>query len=381
MQPVQTINPGLFNPAGHSDEEILAGIRGVGGSRRWTFRYELLDDSNVKIGDLDNVEAGAVEQNWLADIKRTAKFTIKETQYINYLSDRVKPWTRLHLPPYGTDDWVEWPQGVFILSTPTRSVSAAGHVSREVEGYDLTQILLDDKVPTRYTVTAGTAYTTAVLALLPATGTYITPSAATVPVALEWDPGTSKLKIVNDLLAAVNYNSLSVDEHGIFVVSPYQSPAVRAPEYTYGVTEDSIMLPAVDQTLDLFSIPNQWVLVVSEPDKPVTVGTYTNNDPGSPTSTVRRGRTIVDFRTEQDAADQATLTAKAARLGFEASQIYEAIDFETGLNPLHSGNDIYKIVDPRLLIDATFVEQQWSMTFTAGAPMKHRARRVLSLAP
>lgn len=381
MQPVATINPALFNPSGYTDAEILDGIRGLGGSRRWSFRYELLNDQNIKIGDLDNVEAGAVEQNWLADIKRTAKFTLRETTYINYLSDRVKPWVRLHLPPYGTDTWVEWPQGVFMLSTPTRTISATGHVAREVEGYDLTQTLLDDKVPSRYVVTAGTRYTDAVLALLPSTGTYIIVSSATVPVTLEWDPGTSKLKIVNDLLAAINYESLSVDEHGIFRVDPYQSPAVRAPEYVYGVTDDSIMLPAVDQTLDLFSIPNQWVLVVSEPDRPPLVGTYTNSDPGSLTSTVRRGRTIVDYRTEQDAADQATLTAKAARLGFEASQVYEVMEFETGLNPLHSGNDCYQIIDPRLAVDAKFVETSWKMTFTAGVPMAHRARRIVSLQP
>lgn len=375
------VPPSDNNPNGHTAATILAAIQGSEGFRRWSFRYDLLDANGAKIGDLDNVQAGSVDQNWLGDIKRTAKFEVKEVTYINYLSDRIQPWVRLHLPPYGDNDWAEWPQGVFILSTPTRGIEASGRVHREVDGYDLTQILLDDKVINRHSVAAGAAYTAAVTALLPGTANVVV-SALTLPVAMEWDPGTAKLKIINDLLSAINYESLSVDERGVFQVRPYRSPAARPPEYTYGVTDDSIMLPEVEQTLDLFSIPNQWVLVVSEPDRAAAIrGVYTNNDPASLTSTVRRGRTIVDFRTEQDAADAATLTAKAERLGFEASQVYEALAFTTGLNPLHSGNDLYRITDPRLGLNATYVEHAWSMDLAATAKMSHKARRVLSLAP
>lgn len=369
------------NPGAHTADTILPGIQGLyTGSRFWSFRYELLDANGIHIGDLENVESGKVDQDWLAEIKRTASFTVQETTFIDYLSDRIKPWVRLHLPPFGDDDWVEWPQGVFILSTPTRSINAAGHVSRDVAGYDLTQILLDDKVGTRHSVPAATAYTTAIGALLPSYADVVV-SPLTVPVTMEWDPGTSKLKIINDLLAAINYESLSVNEVGVFQVRPYRSPAERGIEYYYGHGPDSIMLPDVDQTLDLFSIPNHWVLVVSEPDRVPLAGTYTNTDPGSLTSTVRRGRTIVDYRTEQDAANQATLDAKAARLAFEASQVYEAVDFTTGLNPLHSGNDVYSILDPRLGLDAKFVEYRWSMELAPAGQMSHKARRVVSLAP
>jgi hypothetical protein len=373
------VPPTDHNPNDRTEEEILDALRGVTGTRRLSFRYELLDDANTKIGDLPNVESGTITQNWLADIKRTASFTVGETDYIDYLSDRIKPWVRLHIPPYRADDWVEWPQGVFILSTPTRGISGAGHVSRAVQGYDLLQVLADDKVTTRQVVTAGTLYTTAIWILLGAGNAYVDWSTLAVPADIEWDPGTTKLAIINDLLSAINYQSISVDENGVYQVRTYRAPPTRAAEYVYADDMEGIMFPEVDQTLDLFSVPNQWALVVSEPDRPPIVGTYTNTDPGSLTSTVRRGRTITDFRNEQDAADQATLDAKAARLGFEASQVYEAIDFETGINPLHSGNDIYRITYGPLAVDADFVEHTWSMPLEAGAAMKHRARRVVSL--
>lgn len=375
---MQAVVPAVdHNPSSRSQPEILAGLRGRTGTRRWSFRYELLDETNAKVADLANVEQAKIEQNWLADIKRTASFHLHETEFIDYLSDRICPWVRLHLPPYGTNDWVEWSQGVFLLSTPTRSISEAHHVHRDVDGYDLLQVVADDKVINRYVVTAGTVYTTAIAALLPSTAN-IHSNLTTVPTDIEWDPGTSKLSIINDLLSTINYESLSVDEAGVFQVRAYQSPTVRGPEYVYADDQDGLILPEVEQTLDLFSVPNRWVRVVSQPDRPVIVSTYTNTDPGSLTSTVRRGRTITDFAQAQDAADQATLDTLVARAAFEDSQVYEAIDFKTGMMPIHSGNDVYRITFGSLGIDDVYAEHKWSMELKAGVPMQHRARRVVS---
>lgn len=377
---MQALAPDVdHNPLLASADTVLAALRGTSGVRRWSFRYELLDDTNTKVEDLDNVESASVEQNWLADIKRTATFHLHEVQYIDYLSDRIKPWARLALPPFGTDDWVEWPLGVFVLSTPTRSITEVGHVHRDVSGYDLLQVLADNKVPDRYTVTAGTPYTTAVAALIDGT-TDIETSTLAAPTDIEWEPGTSKLRIVNDLLDPINYESVSVDEHGTYTVRSYRTPSERGPEYTYADDTDGLIVPRPDQTLDLFSIPNRWVRAVSQPDRAVLVSTVTNDDPASLTSTVHRGRTITDFATVQDVPDQATLDALTERVAFASSQVYEAIEFETAFMPIHSGNDVYRLTYRDLSIDAVYGEHKWACDLQAGATMTHRARRVVSLA-
>lgn len=505
------------NPNGHTAAEIRAALVGSSGTRRWSFRYELLDSTNVFVADLDNVLTGSVANNHLADIKRTAKFRIQDSGEIDYLSDRIKPYARLHLEPYGEDDWVEWPLGVFILSTPTRTAEEDGTVLRDVEGFDQLQALADDLIADRYTAGApteiledfadttytiawssgGTAwarsttaahsgthslkagaignsasstvtftipagatelvfwyktstedgfdflegyvgavagtptleasgendwtqatfnvtgatqvnfryikdgsategsdtvwiddlrlfmgdvlYTDEIADLLTDFDVNLTESAATMPAAREWEPGTSKLKIVNDLLRDINYGSLYFDEEGVAQVAPYRSPADRAAEWTYADDDDSLIIPRVDQTLDLFTVPNKWVLVVSEPDRDALTGTYTNDDPGSPTSTVRRGRTITDFRQEQTAPDQATLDELAARLAFTASQVYEVLEFSTGINPLHSNNDVYAIEFGSLAINEKYAEHEWSMDLEAGAEMRHKARRVVTV--
>ena len=353
------------------------------GARRFTFRYELLDSSNAIVGDLDTVTEATVSQDWLAGIKRKLSLTMRDggTLQVDWLSDRIRPWVRLHLPPYADEDWVEWPQGVFLLSSPRRHTDDAGTVWRSVDGYDQLQLLSDELAIVRHVVMADSVYTTEVATILWAAGVtaVVRASASRTPVDKEWDPGTSRLQVINELLAEINYQPLSFDELGNAIVQPYTAPSQRVEEWRYVDDESSLTLPQIDQEVDLFGIPNVWALVVSNPDQPPISAWYVNVNPASPTSTVRRGRYITDFRTEQNAADQAALDAKVARLAFEASQVYEHLSFSTGLMPIHSGNDVYRIVHGPLAVNAKFCETGWSMRLEAGAAMTHKARRVVAL--
>lgn len=277
--------------------------------------------------------------------------------------------------------YVEWPQGVFLLSSPSRSYRQGALIMREVQAYDQLLVLRDDRVTDRYTVTAGTNYVTAIQTLVSGLGftTNMTPTTKTLPVSRDWDPGTSKLEILNELLGAINYESAFFDEDGVLVGRPYISPANRASEYTYAADSMSMIYGDVEHTLDLFAIPNKWTIVVSNADQTPISSTYTNTSISSPTSTVNRGRTIVDFRTEQDAADQATLDAMVARLAFEASQVYEIVEFETPIMPIHQNADVYSLDIDGLDINSTFSEHTWSMPLTHGATMSHKVRKVTTV--
>ena len=209
----------------------------------------------------------------------------------------------------------------------------------------------------------------------------ITANTATIPVPKEWEAGTSKRQIIADLLTAINYESLSFDEDGFAVVKPYISPQDRGSEFTYQDDELSVMYPEVMQEYDLFGVPNRWVMTLSDPDRDTITMDFTNNDPASPTSTVRRGRTITSFEQGQDADSEATMIAKISRKAFEASQVYEAIEFSTALMPIHSGNDVYTIMYDPMGLNGQYAEVSWDMDLVAGAKMTHRARRVISLTP
>lgn len=369
-----------FDPSGrYSDEDVIAALQGVSGQRVIDFRYDRLSNANTYLGPLTSVQTASIAYDSLADIKRTAKLTLLDDGSIDYLSERVKPWVRLRMPDGG---WVEWPQGVFLLSTPKRTRKVGGYVARDVDAYDQLVVLNGDLESERITVQAGVLYVNAVGGLVQDMATRITYSPKTLPTAMEWEPGTSRLRIVNDLLSAINYRSAWFDENGVLVCEPYASPDDAQPGYTYATDSTSVIVGDIDDTLDLYSVANRWVLVVSNPEGPALFSSYINSSPTSPTSTVRRGRQITDFRTEQDAADQATLDAKVQRLAFEASQVFESIDFSTAIMPMHSNADVLGLVVNDLGVpSAKFVEQSWSYDLKAGALMAHKVRRTVSVAP
>jgi hypothetical protein len=359
---------------------LLAPLRTV------AFRYNLMDKTNAFVKTLLNVESATVANDTSAQIKRTAKFGIVDDGSIDFLSQRIQPWVWLKMPTsagIGTDGsgYAKFPLGVFLLSTPPKQTDDYQIVRRAVDGYDLTQILLDDKVLTRYTITAGTNYITAIGSILSGAGitqTNLQATTLTLLADMDWAPGTAKLQIVTDLIAAFNYR-FYFDENGIATAIPYLTPAQRASEFAYADDSNSVMFPQAQDQLDLFSIPNEWVLVVSEADRPAMTSTYTNSNSNNPTSTTNRGRTIVKYVKGQQAPDQATLDALAQKTAFQDSQVYETVTFETALMPMHSDYDVLTFTNSPLGISANYSEKSWEMSLVKGGHMKHVIQQVVNV--
>jgi len=277
--------------------------------------------------------------------------------------------------------WVDFPLGVFLLSSPKR-IDENDIIYREIEAYDGLIILDEDKFTSRYFVNAGVKYTDAVETILRSAGITnisIEDKADTLTTAREFKIGTSKLEAVSELLQAINYTSLWVDAYGYFRAEPYVSPVDRKADYHYVDDELSIIYNGMEEELDLFEVANSWVLVESNPEKTPKVASRINNDPNSPISTVNVGRTIVDFREIQDVSSQASLDAMADRIKFEASQVFGKLKFSTALVPFHEYMDVIRVRYTPLGIDDTFSETDWSMKLEAGGEMVHEARKVVSI--
>lgn len=372
---------------GLSAQQVREALHMVHGVSRMRFRYDLLDSNNQFKRTLTNVLSASVTHDALADIKRRAKFTIVDDGTIDFLSDRIKPYVLLDVPaspnvPGSKPGVAEFPLGVFLLTTPPRKARADGSVIREVEAYDLGQVLRDDKVTDRYTVPAGTNYIKAVSDVLTSAGITmqnLAPTDKVLPADRDWEPGTSKAQIVNDLLAAINYFSLWFDGDGYAVAQPYTNPASRPVDYVYRDDEESVILPEVEQALDLFDVPNRWVVYTSEADGVPLRSVYTNDNPSSPTSTVRRGRVITAPPIQVEAPDQETLDAIARRIAFEQSQVYEKVQFETAIMPIHTHMDVLRFEFKALGLSENYLETGWSFDLKVGARMKHTVRRLIYL--
>lgn len=360
--------------------EVMQALRGTRSRRVWRFRYELLTKDNIRIRDLDNVLGGSVSHDYLAEIKRTAKFTIADDGAINFLQHRIRPWAGIELPD-GT--YQEWALGVFLLTTPARKVDISGVITRDVDAFDQTVVLQDDTVADRYFVNANYPYTDAIKELLDGTqgipSSAINSSSALTPSALEWDPGTTKYRIIADMLAAINFESLWFDGEGSARAAPYINPKSRPAEFEYRTDDVSVILPEAEQSYDLYAVPNRWVLIVSNSDQPALRAEVSNTDFNSPTSIPNRGRVITRVITDVDAPNQAMLNAIADRYRDEQGQEYETIEFQTGLMPMHGNANVYDFEYSGFVGFGRFLETAWEMDMTQGAEMKHKARRSISI--
>lgn len=362
---------------GFTAEQVDAALHAP--SRRIKFRYDLLDMNNNFKQTLTTVMSDqcSVTMDTTQQIARTAQFMLQDDGSINYLTDRIQPWVLVWVPPNG---WAEFPLGVFILSTPPRQTDAAQVITRQINGYDLTQILVDEKVQDRYTVAAGTNYISAVASLLSTAGitqTNLTATSLTLPTAKDYEIGTAFIDIINDLLSAINYRPLWFDANGVAQAMPYMSPSVLPPAYTYQDDSQSVMTPEVNDNLDLFDVPNVWVCTVDETDTTTLVSRYVNDNPNSPTSTVNRGRQIVKYVSGLTAPNQATLDAYAQQQAEQDSQIYNTVVFETAIMPFHEAYDAIQLNYSVMGISDKFFEIGWSLNLAPGATMNHTIQKVV----
>lgn len=355
------------------------------------FEFELLDPTGKSKGMLNCVKVGgSVTSNYLADIKRTCQFAVDEVgnfDLINFVTDRVKPYYNLYNPT--TDSYLKFPLGVFVLSSGSR-VASRKLVSREVAGYDLTQVLKRKKHLDRYVVPAGSNPVEVVRSLLDDAGLrhsitdlHNLEEGDDSDLSKEersYDTGSEYIATINDQLSKVNYKSLSFDNNGVAVSEQYTAPADRAVEFSLRTDSTSIIAEGATLSLDLFNVYNKVLVVVSQPDRPEIIGTAVNENPASPTSTVNTGDERVYVSSDnEDVTSQLQADAKAYRILSELSQVYQTIDFNSAIIPVLGENSVVEITHDDLEVSSVFSIVSWTIPFKAGSQMSISARRVVQV--
>lgn len=356
---------------GYTAEAVQKALHAAYGSRRIYYRYDRLDTHKVTLGAL-YAEDGSIKLDYNADIMRTGRFTIRDDPAVNWQAELLRPWFGLIMPDGGR---AEWPLGLFYM--PTAPKTGSRHVYREIEAYDTTTILWDDQVTSRYQIPKGSKYTAALSALFASVGVFdaiIEPSESVTQTALEWEAGTAKGEIVQQLLTADNYEPLMADAWGRWRCRKYKDPRTRRAEYNYTAGELSVMLPDPTVDDDLFHLPNVFVGVVSRPDRPAMSFTYEITDPKSPLAAVNRGRRhVTETKIYEDAASALALEADVRRRASQASSYFSSLKFSTAPMPHHAAGDVLWIEDGG--IRGKYQEMRWSLDLRAGGEMKHEVQK------
>ncbi len=314
---------------------------------------ELLDSANVLVEDITNdLLSGQVDRQNFSDVHGTCNLVI--SRELAWGKDRVRPYMTL------SDGAVSarFNLGVFVLTTPD-SKRGETPVSFTVSGFDLIHLLQAGPADT-YMVDAGVTYLTAVQAVLTASavGSTVqldgTAQATTLPNPMVWaltpDAPASWLRIINDLLSAINYRGLWVNENGVFRSGPYQDPSVRAVEWIFDTANLTTNLVGEDRTLDsdVWAARNWWRFVrkgmTAQPVEGAGIYTVTNPSTGR-TSVAALGRTVRAAVQYLDAADQASLVAQGERIVSTDQSASRIFTITVDPLPIASHFDIVRLID------------------------------------
>lgn len=324
---------------------------------------ELLDLAlNVREDISDDLEGGKVARNAHATIHGTCTLTLART--LKWGVDLVRPY--MILTSGGLS--VRFNVGVFCLTTPARRVGRF----TEVAGFDRL-MLLDRQVGADYTVAAGVTYRQALLDVFTAaglSGALVEGSAAdsTVPVARTWlltadraadpdqtDTPVTYLRIVNDLLRAINFRAVWCDENGLFRCQAYQAPSSLAAQFTFNADDLTSGIVGEDRTVieDVWKTPNRWVFRwINAPTGTATADlTYEVPLPSSdPMSATNRGLTwtsVVDY----EAASRAKLVSLGDRRVAADRSVTATYEVTVGPFPPAGHADIYRYIDSEAGVD------------------------------
>lgn len=313
---------------------------------------ELLNSSNQLISDIsDDLVGGSVKRANYADVHGTC--TLQIARELAWGKDRVRPY--MTLTANGVS--ARFNLGVFICTSP-KTPRGITPVFYDVDGFDLIHLLQTTGPGDTYVVTAGTSYLTAVQAVITASGVNAslqldgTLGSTTLPTTMVWaliSPAPSWLRIINDLLAAINYRGLWADQDGTFRSGPYQNPTNAPVEWTFDTANKTTNLIGEDRTMsaDVWGIPNWWRFIrtkmTTQPTEGAGIYTVTNQSTGA-TSIDAVGRTIRKV-VYLDAANQSSLVSQGDRIVAEDKQ--ESRTFDVAMDPLPIAGhfDVVQLID------------------------------------
>lgn len=337
-----------------NDGVLTSGLRVTG------FRFELLDNDEIPIGELAGVTGGYVEWSASASVKGSGQLNVTDLQEL--ISGKPLDWLNTRIRPVcvieGFDR--EIPLGIWTAAAPTEDWTSTGR-TWNVDLLDKASILDRDiwvnratGTPETFTALSSDNLVDLVRGMITDVGestVAIDNDPTLVGRDMVWEVGTTRLKIINDLLDAGGFFSLWVDPAGQFRVSKYTRPADRPPVYeasgAFTVGPTSVMSPDLTVERDIYGVPNRFVAIgQGEADTAARVATAVNMDPDSPYSYISRGRWITQVESGVESVDQAALQTYADRRLAVATAVTTGLTLKHAFMPDVWFNSTVRVINP-----------------------------------
>lgn len=336
-----------------------------------TFRFDIVENG-VCIGQAFALNKPSVKCDSDAEVKLSlsGEFVLN-IQDPNWLKARIKPYLII--------GGKESSLGEYLISQADDCTDKKGVKFWQIKGMDLGRIPQRSRTEKRVLFQAGQRYTDIVQSILLDLGISriiaIQSDATLKNDRADWEIGTSWIKIINSLLAEINYQSLWFDTEGNARIQPHRQVDGTVIDHRYESGELSQIKPQVDISSDIYKAYNVFTAMVSSPEyEEPMIAVSVNDIPTSRISTVNIGRVQAPIEKLDDIANQEELQKYVDNLRFQSMCSTETISFRTALNQ-HQVRDIVSIHHPQA--SGIYQETQWKMTLSFDGEMTHTAQRVV----
>lgn len=326
----------------------------------------------AQYSELIPINAPTLRMDSSGEVKMSLTGDFEANPAVNWLTDEIQPVIEI--------DGNAEPLGVVIPAT-VRENEDETTKSVYVEAYDRCWYVRDSLVETRPYFAYGTNYVDAIKQLLLQAGITLVQAESTTKRMIareDWDIGTSRLDIINQLLGEINYNELWFNSQGVAIIAPAKKGTAEDINHVIDSGDiKSLMLPGISAEMDVYNAPNVFICICSNADRTAPIiAKAENTNPQSPLSIQRRGRRIVSVEyVENTPLDNETLNDYAARKRNESMLVGQTIQLETALFPGYGAYDFTAVVGHG--VDAVCKERAWEMELRTGGTMKHTLEKVV----
>lgn len=282
--------------------------------------------------------------------------------------------------------------GTFLPVVPSVDISGARH-THSLRMYGRLQELLDDRFPRPYTVEPGSDAVAVAAGICRDSGLEVVaePSDYRTTNVRYYGIGAAqsnsetddtKLGAVNDLLGLAGFRSAHTDAYGRVILDRYRDPADIQTSWDF--VEGPLARFETDMTeeYDYTSAANHVVVRYGgDNDAEAIVAEAWDTDPGSPLSTVSRGRTITKAYSytdlpegKTDAARRDYATRRAATLLRTAQSVVRRVTLTSAYTPTGI-NDTVNIDYPTGGVSGKFQIRTQRLSLLGGCPTEVECRQ------
>jgi hypothetical protein len=304
-------------------------------SRRSTVRFDLLDASLVRIGEIhpDRDQVPTIDNDTTRSIKRTLQNVFvryDEAEFIDELTMRVAPFWVL-------ENSREFPLGVFLFADAQRQRTTKGAVLSATL-VDMCQILdQSDGVIVAYP--AGQNVAAAIVAELRAGGItrfQVDPTGVAIDMTIAWAPTVTRLDRLTDLCNLAGFFPPYFDASGLCVCRGIGDPSLGDPTLTLdGIAYRNSIVERTDQ----LDAPNRYVVIGSGATDTPIVGIY-DIPSALPWSAQNRGFISAHTETISGVADTQTANVMAQAMAARDGAGFRHIELDSAPDPRHDSFDL-----------------------------------------